>query len=96
MQDPDNTCQHLSFEAVVEVNRIQEPHEPVKAYIADVNINCAECGESFTFIGLEAGLRADCPMGSFNGNQAHLPIRPKSAPFDFGLNMPGFVIKVAD
>ncbi len=56
----------------------EEEGGPVTAYSADLRITCSRCGESFVFVGLDRGLAPDRPMMSFLGDEARLPIRPRS------------------
>lgn len=93
--DPDRACPHEDFDAVVGVNRLtSEPGGPVTAYSADIRVSCAQCGELFRWIGVEAGLKPDSPMVSVDEAELRAPIRPASADPDFGLGIPGFAITV--
>lgn len=95
--DPDKPCPHEDFDAVVEVNRLtSEPGGPVTAYSADIRIRCAQCGEPFRWIGVQAGMRPDRPMVSVDETELHAPIRPASADPDFGLGIPGFAVRWRD
>jgi hypothetical protein len=93
--DPDRPCPHEGFAADVAVNRLtasDEPGAPVTAYIADIRVACADCGEPFRWIGVQAGVTGGKPMCSVDETELHAPIRPASADPDFGLGIPGFAI----
>jgi hypothetical protein len=95
--NPDRACDHEDFEATVEVNRHVDDPPVVKAYIADLRISCAVCGEPFRFNGVQAGLSPAKPMVSVNEQELHIPIRPASADPDFGLSgVPGFAVRFRD
>jgi hypothetical protein len=73
-------CQHTTFDAEVTVNRLQEGEGgPAENYMADVRIRCAECGVSFRFIGLPAGLDLRSPTVSVDATEGHFPILPRGA-----------------
>ncbi len=95
MIDQDKACPHLNFDATVEVNRIGEGDSvdglPL-AYVADVAVQCADCGEPFRWSGLQAGLSYARPMVSVDERELHAPLRPASADPDFGMGLPGFSI----
>lgn len=83
---PDPTCTHPEFQQYVAVNRIvtgDEPDTPVKAFMADVRIWCADpptgCGRPFQFIGLPYGMSFEQPMASPDGAELRAPVRPVPA-----------------
>lgn len=91
--DPDKPCPHEDFMASVEVNRLTSTEGgPVTGYSADIRVQCADCGEPFRWIGVEAGMMPDRPMVSVDETELHAPIRPASSDPDFGLGIPGFAI----
>lgn len=91
--NPDLPCPHLHFAANVAVNRIADPPDsPPTAYIADITVDCADCGEPFRWTGVRAGLSFNHPMVSVNEEELHAPLRPASADPDFGMGLPGFAI----
>ena len=95
--NPDKPCPHENFEAWTAVGRLQPSEgQPVNAYTAEIRINCADCGEPFRFIGVQAGLRGDRPMCSVDETELRAPIRPASSDPDFGLGIPGFAIQVRE
>lgn len=88
-------CQHEAFEVVVGVNRLRKAATlPITGYAADIHVFCKQCDEPFVFIGIPVGLRPGQPMCSVDGTEARMPIRPKSAPENFGLDFPGFHVEV--
>lgn len=91
--DPDKACLHEDFNAFVEVNRLTEREgEPVDAYSADIRVSCANCGEPFRWIGLQAGLSGGRPMCSIDETVMSAPLRPASSDPDFGLGIPGYAV----
>jgi hypothetical protein len=81
----------MEFSAEVEVNRIED----VGAFIADLRIRCAVCGERFAFIGLPAGISSSGPRVGVSLLEAHLPIRPSSAKLGSGARF-GFDVTVVE
>ena len=90
--DPDKPCLHEKFDATVNVARLTDPEGETApdAYFADIKVWCADCGEPFRWIGVQAGLKPDRPMCSVDETELHAPIRPASSDPDFGLGIPGF------
>lgn len=62
-------CEHENFAATVDVNRIIDKH----AFIADIRIKCADCGEPFTFPNLPVEVRT-----SWNEQELRVPLKPSS------------------
>jgi hypothetical protein len=71
-RDPKD-CQHENFDARVSVGRILD----VGKFVADVTINCRDCGEPFRFVGVPAGLNYGQPMVSIDGLELRAPIEPE-------------------
>lgn len=74
-------CKHMTFAANVAVARIEDTGK----FMADVTVRCAECGEPFQFLGLEAGLDMMGARVSIDGLEARMAIAPNSraaSPFD--------------
>lgn len=92
--DPDKACLHEDFAASVEVNRLtaREGDNEPNAYAADIRVWCANCGEQFRWIGLQAGLSGSKPMCSVDEAVMSAPLRPASADPDFGLGIPGYAV----
>jgi hypothetical protein len=66
-------CAHENFAGDIAVHRLIDTGK----FTADITIKCAECGEPFRFIGLEAGARFDRPMVSIDGLELRAPIEPE-------------------
>ena len=66
------TCLHEQFAANVAVNRLED----VGLFSADITIRCAQCGEDFGFVGLEAGYSPTEPRVSIDGLTLIAPIEP--------------------
>ncbi|MDO8612776.1 MAG: hypothetical protein Q7R32_08135 [Dehalococcoidia bacterium] len=73
-------CDHLTFRANVNVNRLTGPAGTVDAYCADVKIHCEDCGQVFAFLGMDAGYSPDQPRVSYAQDEARLPIVPYGDP----------------
>lgn len=95
MTDPDRPCEHVNFDAIVKVIRLQDSEEgPVVGFTAEVNVNCVECEEPFVWIGCNPGLSPRGPRVSVDRRELRVPLKPASANLDFGMGLPGFDIKV--
>jgi hypothetical protein len=91
--DPDKPCPHENFGASVDVGRITaEDGTGPDAYSAAIKAWCADCGEPFRWIGLQAGLMPSRPMVSVDETEMRAPLRPASSDPDFGLGIPGFAV----
>ena len=91
--DPDKPCPHGDFEARVEINRLMNSEgSGVAGYAADITAHCAQCGERFRWIGVQAGVQPGRPMCSVDEFTLHAPMRPASSDPDFGLGLPGFAV----
>ena len=93
-------CKHPDFEAACDINRIGEddPDNPrlgfPRAYSIDIRVKCSACDEPFAGKGLPPGLSPKHPTGSIDGTEMRIPLRPLSAPADFGDHLPGFSVSV--
>ena len=97
MSDPDRACPHEDFTADVAVNRIVAIGKTIpQAYMADIRVECAQCGEKMRWSGLEAGASYERPMVSVDETELHAPLRPASADPDFGMGLPGFAGRFRD
>lgn len=99
MSDPDRPCPHQDFEATVTVSRIgteETADGTPRAYVADIRVKCAHCGEPFRWTGVNAGLSFAHPMVSVDETELHAPLRPASTDPDFGMGIPGFAISFQD
>jgi hypothetical protein len=66
-------CTHENFTAKIAVGRILD----VGKFVADITVNCVECGEPFRFVGVPAGLSYEHPAVSIDGLELHAPIEPE-------------------
>lgn len=83
-------CKHINFRAQVNVVRLEDSGR----FMAEITINCAECGKPFQFRGLQAGLDTDGARVSLDGLEANIAICPEgTAPPPFagiaGYNISG-------
>ena len=71
------TCLHEEFRAEVDVHRLtSNEHGPVIGYMADVRIQCAQCGLPFEFQGIEPGINPRGATVSLDSQEANLAIAP--------------------
>jgi hypothetical protein len=71
------TCRHENFNASVMVGRLtRDEGGPVIGYAADVQIQCAQCGLPFRFVGVSAGVHHSEPRVSVDGMELRAPIEP--------------------
>ncbi len=95
--DPDRPCPHEDFQAVVGVARQQAVDGgPIVAFCAEIRVWCAQCEETFRFVGVEAGVMPNRPMCSPDESELRAPIRPASSDPDFGMGLPGFAVRFRD
>lgn len=69
-----NICEHDNFSSTVVVNRLEGAQD--MGFIADVKINCADCGRPFVFLGLPKGAALKGAAVSFDAREARLAIKP--------------------
>jgi hypothetical protein len=65
-------CAHGQFAALVEVTRLDGDR-----YVADVRVQCYDCKQMFTFLGVPPGLAIDRPTVSADGLALRLPLAPQ-------------------
>ena len=73
-------CEHEEFRATVAVNRLGDDGGPIRNYVADITVNCAQCGLPFHFVGVEAGMSFMRPMASVGATELRAPIAPGEGP----------------
>lgn len=72
-----SNCQHLEFKALVNVARVLDGEtEKISYFMAEIEVECAECGQKFVFEGLPRGFNPNEPTSSCFGLKANLPIHP--------------------
>lgn len=93
-----NDCRHDAHTAFVDVYQLtattDATSEPV-GFTAEIRIDCNQCGEAFVFLGLPCGLSPAKPTTDVPGTTLRVPIKPASAPEDFGRDLPGFHVRFA-
>lgn len=71
-------CEHMRFDADVEVARVTHEDGSIMTFMAHVQIRCAECRTRFGFVGLPSGFSFTEPMVSPVGNlELRAPITPE-------------------
>lgn len=77
---PETACPHPAFTATVGVGRATDDQTGrVVSYMAEVDVQCAVCGEPFTFQGVPPGFSTTHPTVRVDGQQLRVPIAPASA-----------------
>jgi hypothetical protein len=70
-------CEHDRFKSLVRVSRLTDTEGgSVTGYIADICIECLECGLPFRFLGSQYGSSPHQPMLSADGLELRAPIEP--------------------
>lgn len=71
-----NECQHRGdFETKATITYLEDRD----VWMGDVEVSCADCGEPFRFIGVNAGLALSGPAVSPTGTELRAPLEPVSA-----------------
>lgn len=70
-----STCKHTNFNARVEVNHLAD----VQRYVANITVNCSQCGLPFQFMGMAPGVSTTTPCVSLDGTEARMPIAPQGS-----------------
>lgn len=71
-------CEHKEFKAMVRVGRLSlEEGGPITHYQADINIECADCGLPFEFVGVPVGSSGYRPCSDFGALEMRAPITPQ-------------------
>ncbi|WDI31569.1 hypothetical protein PUV54_16580 [Hyphococcus flavus] len=70
-------CEHKNFHCAAHIGRLSdEEGGPITGYVADLKIECADCGLPFRFVGLNAGNHHSEPRVSIDGIELRAPIEP--------------------
>lgn len=69
------TCKHMNFSASVGVARLED----TGGFMAEIRVQCAECGLPFQFLGLEPGIDMQGARVSIDGLEANIAIVPQGA-----------------
>ena len=77
----NSRCDHPEFRADVKVGRLTNGDDgPVTAWVAELRVACAACGQRFGFLGPPAGLRNADPTTSTDGLELRCPLVPGPVP----------------
>lgn len=68
-------CQHEDFKASVDVARLED----VGGFMAEIKIECSQCGLPFQFLGLEPGLDMQGATVSLDALEARIAIVPNGS-----------------
>lgn len=61
-------CQHENFHTDAKIGRITDGDDgPVIKFVFEAEVTCADCGQTFGFIGTPAGVLNEQPTTSING-----------------------------
>lgn len=69
-------CEHEEFSAKIATARLTDDSGRVRNFVAEISINCSQCGEPFHFIGVDAGFAFRCPTVNVDATTLHAPIAP--------------------
>lgn len=88
-------CLHENFACECDVNRLSSTEGgPINRFTMDVRVKCADCGLSFRFIGLPAGLDLNGAAVSVDGCEGRFAIAPKGQVVSVMENAPmGFTVR---
>ena len=68
-------CQHEDFVAKVGVARLED----TGGFMAEITINCSQCGLPFQFLGLKPGIDTQGATISLDGLEARIAIVPEGS-----------------
>lgn len=69
-------CLHMEFSAVVGVARLED-NKRATSFMAEIRIQCRECGTPFQFLGLAPGCDTQGARVSVDGLEANIAIVPE-------------------
>ena len=84
-------CKHEAFHVAANIHGFED----TGGFLAEIRINCRQCGHPFQFMGLELGLNLNGAAMDVDGQEARLAIAPVGEipqPLDKGL-VSGFRVK---
>lgn len=89
------SCHHDNFFAKVDVQRLlkNESDADASAFVAEIKINCSDCGLRFEFLGVPMGYQPGATRCSPDGLELRAALKPKGVTLDQA-GMVGFNIKV--
>lgn len=71
------SCEHMNFAVKVGVARLAHTEGgPVTGFMAEITVQCAECGKPFQFLGLQPGVDTQGARVSIDGLEARIAILP--------------------
>lgn len=73
--DQDEGCAHAATVASVTVSR-QEGKGGSAFYVADISIDCCDCGAAFGFMGIPWGCSTTRPVVNIDATVLTLPLEP--------------------
>lgn len=77
MSDRGERCEHKDFHTAVNIGRLTDGDTgPVRSFMADIRINCKDCGLPFEFMGLQMGMDLQGARMSPDGQEARIAITP--------------------
>ena len=79
LKQPSADCKHEEFAGGIAVNRLNHngsPNAKPHAFLAEVRVQCAQCGGDFMFTGLPFGVSLTEPGRNITGTAATLPMKP--------------------
>lgn len=91
MNEPQQKCHHENFKALTKVIRLQDSGR----FMAELRINCTECGLPFQFLGLPLGLNFAGATMAVDGQEARLAIAPVGRVLHPLEGLSGFGIKAS-
>lgn len=68
-------CQHKNFAAKVTVNRLEDSG----GFMADIAIECTQCGTPMEFLGLQPGIDTQGARVSIDGTEARIALSPRGS-----------------
>jgi hypothetical protein len=72
-------CAHERFSAHVSVQRLTDDVGRLRNFIAEVQVNCADCGEPFHFVCPDTGFSFTRPTVNVGATTLQAPIAPGEA-----------------
>ncbi len=89
------SCSHQNFKVSADINRITQKEGDLdpSAFMADIRLECVDCGTPFEWIGVPMGLSFVRPNVSVDCLELRAPVKPKGEPMPLAATLPGFGVK---
>lgn len=90
-------CKHENFNCFANVGRLVKSEnlaDAPSAFVAEIHINCRDCGLPFEFLGVPMGYRPGATRVSPDGLELRAALKPQGETLD-QKGMPGFDIRRA-